>query len=97
MFTILLSTIIQIVHIMLTVMQFMMFGRAIMSWFAQDDENKIARFLFVVTEPVVAPVRAFISKIEYFNRFPVDISFIVTILMLMIVRMILPHPSFILR
>ena len=65
-------------------LQFLMFGRAIMSWFSPDEDNKLAQFLFAATEPIVYPIRQLLGKIEFFSSMPVDMSFVVAMVVLMI-------------
>lgn len=66
-----------------------MFGRAILSWFSPDEDNKVARFLFFVTEPIVAPIRNLISKIDFFNNIPIDMSFIFAFIILTLLTTVL--------
>ena len=79
----------RIVLTLLYAMQFLMFGRALMSWLAQDEDNKIYRFLFAATEPFVYPIRKLLSKFEFFNSMPIDMSFMVAIIVLMITTTLL--------
>ena len=72
----------KLVITLLYAMQFLMFGRALMSWFFPEEDNKIARFLFVVTEPFVYPIRQLLSKIEFFNSVPIDMSFLFAMIIL---------------
>ena len=74
----------RIVITLLYAMQFLMFGRALVSWFLQDEDSKVSRFLFAATEPLVYPVRKFLSRFEFFNNMPIDMSFLVAMLLLMI-------------
>jgi len=74
----------RLVITLLYVMQFLMFGRALMSWFFPEEDNKIARFLFVITEPLVYPIRQLLSKIEFFNTVPIDMSFLFAMIILII-------------
>lgn len=39
------------------VIYFLIISRAIMSWFIKDLSNPIARFLYEITEPMLAPIR----------------------------------------
>jgi YggT family protein len=41
---------------------FAIFARAAASWFVRDGGGSIMRFLFDVTEPVLAPVRRFMPS-----------------------------------
>ena len=74
----------RLVVVVLYAMQICMFGRAIMSWFSPEDDNKLAQFLFMVTEPFVYPIRKLLSKIEFFNNMPIDMSFMVAMLILIV-------------
>jgi len=65
---------VQFVTILLYALQFCMFGRALVSWFSPDEDNKLARFLFVVTEPFVYPIRQLLNKFELFSNMPIDMS-----------------------
>ena len=76
--------VVRLVSSMLMVMQFLMLGRALMSWFSPDEDNKIARFLFAVTEPFVYPIRKLLSKFEFFNSVPIDMSFFVAMMILIL-------------
>ena len=78
-----------IVLTLLYAMQFLMFGRALMSWFSQDEDNKIYKFLFAATEPFVYPIRKFLSKFEFFSNMPIDMSFLVAMLVLIVATMFL--------
>ena len=74
----------QFVILLLYVLQFCMFGRAIMSWIAPEEENKIARFLYAVTEPFVYPIRQLLSKVELFSSMPIDMSFMVAFIVIVL-------------
>ena len=81
---IILSIVARLVVVLLNVLQFLMFGRAIMSWFSPDEDNKLAQFLFLVTEPFVYPVRQFLNKFEFFSNMPIDMSFVVAMVVLVL-------------
>ena len=65
---------------------FLIIARALMSWiFPYDSNNIIARYLFRATEPILAPIRGFLRQ-NFNYRLPVDISPIIAILFLIILR-----------
>lgn len=72
----------RLVVALLYALEFLMFGRAIISWFSPEEDNKLAQFLFVVTEPFVYPIRKFLNKFDFFNNMPIDMSFMVAMLIL---------------
>ena len=63
----------------------LMFVRMIVSWIIPDAEGGIIDLLYYLTEPVIAPVRALLYKIPAIAELPIDISFVVTWLILSIV------------
>ena len=79
----------QTVYILLWAMEILMFLRALSSWIVGDDDSPFIEFLYSVPEPLIYPVRTLIDKIGIFRDLPVDISFIVTFILLSVVRMLL--------
>ena len=73
-------------------LQLCMLVRAIMSWFppSSGQEGPIRAFFTTVTEFVVAPVRALLSRFEFTRRTPIDISFLVAYLLLSLISIFLP-------
>ena len=74
----------RLVLAMLYALQMLMFGRALMSWFAQEEDNKLTRFLYAATEPFLYPLRKFLNRFEFFSSMPIDMSFIAALLILLI-------------
>jgi len=74
----------RLVITLLYAMQILMFGRALMSWFSQDEDNRLSRFLFAATEPFVYPIRKFLNRFEFFNNMPIDMSFMAALFILLI-------------
>lgn len=69
------------VCVVLSVLQLAMLIRAIMSWFPTES-NKFENFLYMITEPLIMPIRRLFEKLNWFQGLPVDISFFVTYLLL---------------
>ena len=69
------------VCVVLSVLQLAMLIRGIMSWFPTES-NKFENFLYMITEPLIMPVRLLFEKLNWFQGLPVDISFFVTYLLL---------------
>ena len=63
---------------------FAIFARAAASWFVRDGGGSIMRFLFDVTEPVLAPLRRFMP-----SAMGIDFSPMVAILGLYLLRQLL--------
>jgi YggT family protein len=78
------------VDIMLTVLQLLMFARALTSWILADDDSPIVEFLYAVTEPLIIPVRALLERSEFIRDLPIDVSFFATYILLTVVQSLLP-------
>lgn len=65
-----------------------MMVRAIMSWFL-DESNAIHGFFISITEPFIIPVRMLLDKLSIGRGMPIDISFLVTFLLLSVLEAIL--------
>lgn len=66
-----------------------MFLRALSSWIIADDDSPFVEFLYQATEPFISPVRALLDRFEALRDFPIDVSFIVTFILLSVVRTLL--------
>lgn len=87
--------IVYFVYGIILILQFLMMARAVMSWFVQDDSpSRIYDFLYYATEPVIYPVRRLLHKIGLDGEgMMIDVSFLVTIMILWIVQLMLPVVS----
>ena len=85
---IVLSVIKLTVSLLLDVLQFMMFARAIVSWLPNLAETALGEFLFTVTEWIIMPVRVLFDKFGWNANFIFDIPFMVTFLILSVVGII---------
>ncbi len=64
----------------------LMFIRAIFSWFPMDEDSPFFNFLYGVTEPFIMPVRLILERFELFRSMPLDMSFLITAMILSILR-----------
>ncbi len=71
--------IIGIIQLLLNVMIFAIFARAIMSWFPIDRNGPVVRAIDAVTEPILQPLRRVIPLVGM-----VDITPMVAILVLVV-------------
>ena len=69
------------VQALLSVVQLCFFVRALLSWFPVREDNPILTFTAMVTEPIIAPVRALFDRLGWFRNFPLDMSFFVAFLL----------------
>lgn len=70
------------VLLIIEILRFMMFARAIVSWIPALSESRLYDFLFEVTEVVILPVRVVFDKMGWNNSMMIDIPFFVTFLVL---------------
>ena len=77
-----LYVIVQCVLIFIDVLSMAMFVRAILSWFTMGEQTRIGTFLYVVTEPVILPIRALCARFGWFQGMPLDMPFFITMVIL---------------
>ena len=76
------------VTLLLMFIQLTMLVRAILSWFPID--NRFVDFVYAVTEPFILPIRRLFERMGWFQGLPIDISFMVSYLLITVVVMLLP-------
>ena len=65
------------------ILTLLMLIRAILSWFpVVDRSSKIMSFIYMVTEAAISPVRRFLDRFDFVKRFPIDLSFLATYILL---------------
>ncbi|MBI4297805.1 MAG: YggT family protein [Chloroflexi bacterium] len=74
------NAVVNFIFALIQVLTFAIFGRAILSWFPGGSDNFIGRFVFEITEPVLAPLRRIIPMMGAF-----DITPIVAIILLQVI------------
>ena len=70
----------QVLDVILTIMWWVLFVRAIISWVNPDPYNPIVQFLYRVTEPILEPIRKLIPPSG------IDFSVIVAFLAIILLR-----------
>ena len=88
-FDVVIAVIVETVRVLLLVIQFAMMARAILSWFPIEP-NKLTQLLDAITEPLICPIRKLFEKMNWFQDIPLDMSFMATYLILVILIMFLP-------
>ncbi|MBQ8275652.1 MAG: YggT family protein [Clostridia bacterium] len=74
------------VDVLLTVMYFALFARAISTWLPLDEDGPIVSFLYMITEPVVMPIRAVLENFEFFQNSPLDFSTFIAMLLVLVLQ-----------
>ena len=77
------------VRFLIAAIQFLLLARAIISWLPFEEDHPIVSFLYAVTEPVIMPVRAVINRLGLFEGLPIDMSFLITFMLLSVLEMFL--------
>lgn len=77
------------VDVLLTVLVFAIFVRAILSWFPVDEDGPLVSFVYLITDPVIVPIRAFLERFSFFQNTPVDFSSFFAMLILMILQTVI--------
>ena len=80
----------KLVSVFLGAEQLLMMFRVVLSWLPVDEDSDISNFLFAMTEPVIYPVRMLLDRFEGLDEFPIDLSFIISFMLLSLVQMLLP-------
>ena len=62
--------------LIITLLTIAIFGRVILSWIFPRGEDPLSRFLFVVTEPVLRPVRKLLPNFGMLDLSPMIIIFV---------------------
>jgi YggT family protein len=78
---------IELANLLLTIIQILsllIFARAIFSWFDPGFTSSIGRFLFQITEPIIAPIRQVLPQMGM-----LDLSVLVTLILLMILQQLI--------
>ena len=85
----LLYVLIGVVRFGVGAIQLCMFIRAVMSWFPVDDDNPILVFTYSVTEPFIVPVRMLLERFGIGDDSPIDVAFLLTIILLSVLTIVL--------
>ncbi len=75
----------KVVFVLISALQLFLFVRMIISWIMPLESNALVSFVFFVTEPVLKPVRLIIDKIPALRDLPIDLSFLITYLLLSVI------------
>ncbi len=76
--------VITFVNLFFTILTFAILARALLSWITVDPYNPAVRFLYQITEPIMAPLRRVIPPIGG----AIDITPIVALILITIVQRI---------
>ena len=80
------SLVYSLADLLLTLLEYAMLFRAILSWFPGMHNSTFNMMLYSVTEPLIAPVRDLLGNIRALQGFPLDLSFMLTYMVLILVH-----------
>jgi len=73
----------------LRIIEVLLFVRAIMSWLPNFSQSQISSFVYYTTEPILAPVRSMLMRVQALRGLPLDFSIIVAYLLIEIIMQFL--------
>ena len=83
------SIVVGVGQALLNILQLAMLVRAVLSWFPIREDNPIVTVVHMVTEPILAPIRALFDHFGWFRNLPIDMSFLFAVLLLSLVSALL--------
>ena len=63
--------------------------RAVLGWFFVDNSGRFMRFLYVLTEPAIMPLRKLFYKLNWFQGMPFDMAYMFTYLVLFLIQLLI--------
>lgn len=84
-------TIGNLLHYMISIYMFIIFGRAIISWVSPDPYNPIVRFLYMATEPVLRYARRLLPPFSGIDLSPIIVIFALLFIDQMVVASIIDY------
>ena len=79
-----------LISVILDAVTLCMILRMIVSLFSPNESGKLGAFLALITEPFIIPVRFILAKLNILQDSPIDWSFTISYLVLMMIRFMLP-------
>ena len=71
------------------IFQYLMLFRALASWFPQIQGGRLFSIIYGFTEPVILPFRKLLQNIKGLRGFPLDISFLLAYMALIVLEVLL--------
>lgn len=74
----------ELIYVVIQVMTFTIVARSLLSWFPNAQNNPVARVIFQVTEPLLAPLRRIVPRIGM-----IDITPMVAVILLVVIGQVI--------
>ncbi len=71
------------------VLEFLIFARVVLSWFPVNRNNPIVNFIYMLTEPMLGPIRRLIQKSPVGGGLPIDFSPIIAFFLMRIMTSVI--------
>lgn len=69
------------IYYFLQVVMYLVFARAMLSWFVRDPKNPLMKLLLTLTEPILGPIRSLLFKLKIGGNM-IDFSPLVALLLI---------------
>lgn len=76
---------------LLLFLEYAVLARVIISWLPIPKDNQIIKIIYLITEPVLAPIRGLIERSAMGKNMMVDFSPLLVFLLIGLIRNILPY------
>ena len=73
-------------YYLLGIVNYALLISAILSWVAPDAEGWLINLIYAITEPFLLPVRKLLAKKNLNSAGPLDLSFFLTVMLILIIR-----------
>lgn len=83
------ESLISLVSMAGTAMTILIFVRVLLSWIQPAQENRVANFVFKLTEPILAPVRSILPAMGGFDFSPILVLFGIQLAERLIIRLLI--------
>lgn len=74
------------VDVLLTVIYFAIFIRVILSWLPLDEDGPFVSFVYLITDPIILPIRSMLERTGLFQNSPIDFSTLIAMILVMLVQ-----------
>lgn len=85
----LVQILVEFIRLVFTVFNVLLLARILLSWFSPDPSSPIVRFLYNVTEPVLAPVRRILPPAGMLDLSPIVVLIGATVLEELLIRLVI--------
>ena len=74
---------------LISVYSLLLLARGLLSWTNYSRDSKVYEICFIMTEPLLRPIRDFLFRFEVFRSMPIDFSSLILIILLSIASRLL--------